>query len=142
MELDSDAIRALLPHRSPLLLARALEVRTPGESGVGRIALDPDTRLWGDWCVRDLVQELILEGAAQVFGLVLAAGRAADPGSDERHLLLGFGSVSFADTTDPGPELAIEVALVQRLGGMCRGRFSARGDAGELARGELTVMQG
>jgi len=144
MTLDENAIRRLLPHRPPILLPRKVEIRTPGELGVGRIQLELDSRLWGEWRARDLFRELILEGAAQVLGVVLASARKGEsaPTSDEQHLLLGFSGVEFAPEGRPEAVLEIEAALVQRLGTMCRGRFTARNTGGELARGELTVMQG
>ena len=144
MTLDQEAIQALLPHRAPILLPQALEIRSPGELGVGRVSLDLDVRLWGDWQVRDLFRELVLEAAAQVLGLVLASARddGAEGQGEGRHLLLGFSGVEFAPETVPAEALEIEATLVQRMGGMCRGRFTARSDGGEIAHGELTVMQG
>lgn len=143
MTLDQQAILALLPHRPPILLPQAVEIHSAGESGTGRVALDLEARLWGDWRARDLFRELVLEGAAQVLGLVLAsarAGESADPG-EGRHLLLGFGGVAFAPGASPVAEFEIEATLVQRMGGMCRGRFTARCGGAEIAGGELTVMQ-
>jgi hypothetical protein len=144
MTLDENAIRGLLPHRPPILLPREVEIHTPGELGVGRVRLDLDTRLWGERRARELFRELVLEGAAQVLGVVLAGARAGEPPGtgDEQHLLLGFSGVEFAPEAVPEPALEIEVTLVQRLGAICRGRFLARHAGGEIARGELTVMQG
>ena len=148
MTLDQDAIRALLPHRPPILLPQAVEIHASGELGVGRVRLDLETRLWGEWQARDMFRELVLEGAAQVLGLVLASGRddeAGIPGAESgkgRHLLLGFSDVAFAADTLPSTELEIETSLVQCMGGTCRGRFVARDAGGEIASGELTVMQG
>ncbi len=144
MRLDQQAIEALLPHRPPILLPQAVEIRSPGELGVGRVSLDLDARLWGDWRVRELFRELVLEAAAQVLGLVLASAREEEAGvqGEGRHLLLGFGGVEFAPGTVATDALEIEATLVQRMGGMCRGRFSVRIVGAEIAHGELTVMQG
>jgi 3-hydroxymyristoyl/3-hydroxydecanoyl-(acyl carrier protein) dehydratase len=146
--LDQKAIQALLPHRYPILLPQSVRIRTPGELGVGRLQLELGSRLWGEWRARDLFRELVLEGAAQVLGLVLASARADEPAArageagEARHLLLGFNGVQFAPDATPVPALDIEATLVQRMGGMCRGHFIARRDGNEIARGDLTVMQG
>lgn len=147
MTLDHDTIQALLPHRPPILLPHQLEIHTPGVLGVGRVNLDLDARLWGEWQARDLFAELVLEAAAQVLGLVMAATPGADSaqgheGRARRHLLLGFAGVEFADAIAPLAEFAVEAAVVHRMGTVCRGRFSAHHNGLEIARGELTVMQG
>lgn len=147
MTLDHDTIQALLPHRPPILLPQQLEIHTPGMLGVGRVNLDLDARLWGEWQARHLFAELVLEAAAQVLGLVMAAtpGGESTQGHDgraRRHLLLGFTGVEFADAMGPLAEFAVEAAVVHRMGTMCRGRFRARHNNLEIACGELTVMQG
>ena len=142
MRLDHETIKTLLPHRPPILLPQSVEIGNQGEFGVGHVLLDLDSRLWGDWLGRDLFRELVLEGAAQVLGLVLASARLeeATPSPGGRRLLLGFNNIEFTSGVAPVHSLEIKATVVQRIGGICRGRFVARACGGEIARGELTVM--
>ena len=145
MHLERDDVLARLPHRPPILMPHRVTVETPGQAGTGYVRLDPKAPVWGQATAADLAQELVLESAAQVLGLVLGTapeGPDASAGGEGRHLLLGFADVAFAGPLDTTREIALGVAVEQRLGGICRGAFRALQDGAEVARGELTVMQG
>lgn len=99
-----------------------------------------DRILWNDWTGRDLADELVLESAAQIMGVVLATGADRPESRDgARHLLLGFEQVEFNAPADPERDIRIEVRIEARFGGLCRGGFRAlQGDA-VVAAGRLTV---
>lgn len=142
MQLDLANIMALLPHRPPLLLVHRFRVEQPGAAGVGEVLLDLDRPLWAGLTGHDLYPELVLEGAAQSLGVLLASARPPGEAARGRHLLLGFGETLFATAGARPVELDIRVRLHQRVGGICRGQFAAHGSGTAVAEGELTVMQG
>jgi 3-hydroxymyristoyl/3-hydroxydecanoyl-(acyl carrier protein) dehydratase len=140
MRLERSDIESLLPHRHPILMPNHIDIETPGAAGTGHVTLAEDRIIWNDWTGRDLADELVLESAAQIMGVVLATG-ADRPESreDARHLLLGFEQVEFNAPADPERDIRIEVRIEARFGGLCRGGFRAlQGDA-VVAAGRLTV---
>ena len=143
MKLERRDIEDLLPHRTPILLPEAIDIDTPGKSGTGRLRLPASNLLWDAWDGTRLADELILEGAAQVFGTVMSTDpvRPAGDGKGQR-LLLSFDSVEFQGIANPSEEILVEVKVEGRFGAMSVGRFSASQDGKPLATGKIGVMGG
>lgn len=141
MRLERKDIEDMLPHRAPILLADSIDVATPGEAGVGQVRLPADTVLWDSWTGDHLTDELILEGAAQVLGVVMSTGPARPDGPGQR-LLLSFDKVEFHAAADPGKDIQIQVRVEGRFGAMSVGDFSASQDGLLLAVGKIGVMGG
>ncbi len=146
-----EQIKGLLPHRAPFLFAREVDVVEPGKLGRARIQLTRVNNYWqGDAGLSPTrsADVLLLESAAQVFGVVLASGTAARLATDGKtaaegkHLLLGFDNCDIPGDLYAQPELHLEVALDGVFGSMYKGSFTASAGERLLARGELTVMQG
>lgn len=143
MLLDGEAITALLPHRTPLLLTDSVIVDEPGVSGVGRVRLPVNDRLWDDWTGAKLTDELILEGAAQVLGVVMSTGTARpNSATQNQRLLLSFDTVEFHCMADPHTEISVVVRVEVRFGAMSIGNFSASQKGELVAAGRIGVMGG
>ncbi|WP_028312637.1 hypothetical protein [Derxia gummosa] len=146
MKLDRTAIEALLPHRAPILLPTEVEADPATRSGRALIRLDANARIFGALAQPALAHELLLEAAAQTFGIVIGAcppegGAAA--GAEGRHLLLGFDEVEFGPAAlDGGAPFELEVALEQTSGPVHVARFSAEQGGAQVARGQLQVFNG
>lgn len=140
MILDREAVKAILPHRDPILLVDRLVVSEPGRSGDGFLRLAEADPVWGRRTVRDYADEMILEGAAQFLGIVLAT--AADRGDDDDRLLLSFDQVEFHDPIDWNEPIEMSVRVLSRLGAISAGEFSARQAHRRLADGRVVVKGG
>jgi hypothetical protein len=99
MTYTEEQIKGLLPHRAPFLFAREVDVVEPGKLGRARIQLTRVDNYWqGDAGLSPTrsADVLLLESAAQVFGVVLASGTEAQlatggkTAAEGKHLLLGF----------------------------------------------------
>ena len=146
MRYTQDAIEHFLPHRAPFLFATAVDIIEAGKSGSAKIVFADKEEFWqGD---KNLTPSegndfLLLEAAAQVFGIVLASGNSTPGSSPEgKHLLLGFDNCEIMAEFNAGAECTISVNLDGVFGSMFKGSFTAQMDAANVARGELTVMQG
>lgn len=146
-----DIIKSLLPHRPPFLFAREVEVVEPGKLGRAEVQLTDVASYWeGDVSLSPKLSAdvLLLESAAQVFGVVLASGiqaQQADKGktaAEGKHLLLGFDNCDIPGDLYAQPKVQLTVALDGVFGSMYKGSFTASAGERLLARGELTVMQG
>lgn len=144
-------INELLPHRAPFLFAREVEVVEPGKLGRAEVQLTKVASYWeGDASLSPNLSAdvLLLESAAQVFGVVLASGIQVQPGdsakpaAEGKHLLLGFDNCDIPGDLYAQPRVLLEVALDGVFGAMYKGSFTASAGERLLARGELTVMQG
>jgi 3-hydroxyacyl-[acyl-carrier-protein] dehydratase len=113
--LDTDAIKAIIPHRDPFLLVdRVLELE-PGVSAVGELDVRPDA-FWvpghfPDYPVMPGV--LIVEAMAQVGAVAMLSlpenrGRIA--------LFGGIDKVRFKRQVVPGDTIRMQVAITKRRG--------------------------
>lgn len=146
---ELEKIKTLLPHRAPFLFAQQVEVMEPGKSGRAQVQLNEVETYWNQEAGLSATASadvLLLETAAQVFGVVLASGVAvsADGKSlaEGKHLLLGFDNCEIPGDLYAHAQLQMDVSLDGVFGSMFKGSFNVRAANQLLARGELTVMQG
>jgi 3-hydroxymyristoyl/3-hydroxydecanoyl-(acyl carrier protein) dehydratase len=146
-----EKIKTFLPHRAPFLFAQAVDVLEPGKLGRAQIQVCDVDSYWhqethlSPTCSADV---LLLETAAQVFGVVLASdvevtiAAGGKPPAEGKHLLLGFDNCEIPGDLYAHRQLQLEVALDGVFGSMFKGSFTASVGDQLIARGELTVMQG
>ena len=151
MMYSQEKIETVLPHRAPFLFAREVEVIEAGKLGRATVQLTAVDNYWqgeAGLAPQQSADVLLLESAAQVFGVILASGVEAELAAsgkkpaDGKHLLLGFDNCDIAGDLYAQPELQLDVALDGGFGSMFKGSFKATTGERLLARGELIVMQG
>lgn len=143
MLMGIEEIRARLPHRDPILLPREVRIEDAGRAGYARFSLDPGVRLLGEESQRDLSRELMLECAAQTFGVVLGSVDSGVPAEDERHLLLGFNNVRFDMLdADLGASFKVGVRMLESSGSTHVAAFRVNQAENCVAEGTLMVMKG
>ncbi|MFJ6749611.1 MULTISPECIES: 3-hydroxyacyl-ACP dehydratase FabZ [unclassified Streptomyces] len=147
---SSDEIRALLPHRAPmLLLDRAYDVH-PGISGSGiknvTVAEACFAGHYPDQAI--LPGVLIVEAMAQLVAVVHAsswttgADPAADPGTAGRVGYLGaIRQMKFSRLVVPGDQIVLSARLGREFRGLRAVTVEARCDGATVAEGSLTVTQ-
>lgn len=141
MKLDRAQIEAVLPHRDPVLLLETIEIGEPGRRGSGILAF-PEQALWGGWSANELKDELILEGAAQLLGMVLSTDQRTDGASGGDRLLLSFDQVDFGEPADAALPVTVSVTVVSRFGAMSAGEFVAEQRQRKIAGGKIVVLGG
>lgn len=93
-------------------------------------------------------QELVLEAAAQSFGVVLGSAFVESDGTfsqhqDDKHLLLGFNDVFFSEGDIPLDKLMqIEVSRQQALGEIFSANFLVFDAERKIVEGSVMVMKG
>lgn len=143
MLMGIEEIRARLPHREPILLPREVHIEDAGRAGYARFSLDPSVRLLGEESQRDLSRELMLECAAQTFGVVLGSVDSGVPAEDERHLLLGFNNVRFDMLdADLNASFKVGVRMLESSGTTHVAAFRVKQSEFCVAEGTLMVMKG
>jgi 3-hydroxymyristoyl/3-hydroxydecanoyl-(acyl carrier protein) dehydratase len=149
MQIDAATVRRLLPHREPLQLVDGATITTPGAAGVVACRLTRHPLLRDGSDSDAFRQELLLEAAAQSFGVVLGSAALATAGSstaaqqDEKHLLLGFDDVRFTEHDIAlDKTLHITVSRQQALGEIYCAGFVVHDADTPLASGSVTVMKG
>ena len=143
MILGIDDIRARLPHRDPILLPNEVRIEDAGRAGCARFNLSADIRLLGKESQRDLSRELMLECAAQTFGVVLGSVDSGVPAENERHLLLGFNNVRFDMTgADLAAPFKVGVRALESSGSTHVAAFRVDQAQYCVAEGTLMVMKG
>ena len=121
--LDSEAIKKILPHRSPFLFVDRVEKLEPGKSAVGYKKVSPsDYYFQGHFPGHPVMPGvLIMEALAQVGGVVMLSM------PENRGRIAYFMSVDyckFRQTVMPGDELRMEVEVLRCRAktGQCAGR--------------------
>lgn len=144
--IDTDQICSLLPHRPPFLFAKEVSVNHDSKSGTALLCFDDMEEFWNNNTqinVKSQSDVLLLEAAAQVFGVILASQRSSELTVEEdKHLLLGFDNVDYHGHSVVSGLLELHVWLKQEFNNMFRGEFTAKQHGLVAVKGELTVMQG
>ncbi len=143
MRIEREQIEAVLPHRDPVLLLEAIDITDPGKSGTTILAFPENRALWDAWSAAALKDELILEGAAQLMGVVLSTGKRTNVAAEDgERLLLSFDQVDFGAPADPDLPIEVSVTVVSRFGAMSAGEFIATQRQHRLAAGKIVVLGG
>jgi 3-hydroxymyristoyl/3-hydroxydecanoyl-(acyl carrier protein) dehydratase len=149
MQIDAAMVRRLLPHREPLQLVEGATITKPGAAGVVACRLTRHPLLCDGSDSSAFRQELVLEAAAQSFGVVLGSASLATEsgtaaaGHDDKHLLLGFDDVRFTEHDIAlDKTLHVTVSRQQALGEIYCAGFVVHDADTLLAAGSVTVMKG
>ncbi|MBV9880040.1 MAG: beta-hydroxyacyl-ACP dehydratase [Gemmatirosa sp.] len=135
-------VRALLPHRYPLLLVDAITDVEPGRRAVGRKCVTG-----AEWCAGSpaglgrpgaMPHTLIVEALAQLSAAILVG--LVDRAEGAVGYFLGLDRVRCRGTAAPGDVIELEVALVQFRRGICRTRGVARVGSTVVVRADLTTV--
>lgn len=143
MHIDRERILRMLPHRDPILLVESASVEMAARSGRAQARLNGDTTLFDGLTGCELVNELVLEAAAQSVGLVLGGVAATSGGADERHLLLGFDGVQFEElVASPDQVLDIDIQIKETGAVASSASFRVTQHGRCVAHGSVLVMRG
>lgn len=138
---DLDTIQTILPHRHPILLLDMVEISELGISG-NSILKFPRIPLWDSLSANELKDELILEGAAQLLGVVVSSRDEQLNKTKERdeRLLLSFSQVEFLESADSDQAITVTVEVVSQFGSMSVGNFKAVQQEHVLVSGKIVIM--
>ncbi len=137
MELNTDQIEALLPHRYPFLLVDRITECVPGQSARGRKCVSANEPFFqGHFPGRKVMPGvLIVEALAQVGAVAIMTAEGTE---GKLALFGGIRNCRFKRQVCPGDVLEMEVELIARQGPIGRGRAVARVDGQIACRAELT----
>jgi 3-hydroxyacyl-[acyl-carrier-protein] dehydratase len=135
--LDVEAIRALLPHRYPMLLVDRILELTPGERVVGLKNVTINEPFFDGHFPGQAVMPgvLILESMAQVAGLIMLA---IPEHKGKVPFLGGIDKVRFLKPVVPGDTLVTEATLGAVRGTIGKVKLQAFVAGKLVARGEMT----
>ena len=137
-------IKRIIPHREPFLFIDNVEATEPGILGFSEFDLskvEPFIMQMEGMSPAETFEYLILESAAQTFGVVLGCSQDPSGSKDHQHLLLGFEKVEFVSSVKTPAVIKINVELAGQFGEMSRVKFSAEVAGDLIATGYLSVMQ-
>jgi len=141
MILDLDTIQTILPHRHPILLLDMVEISEPGISGNGILKF-PQIPLWDSLSATELKDELILEGAAQLLGVVVSSRNEQLNKTKEggERLLLSFSQVEFQESANSDQAITVTVEVASQFRTMSVGNFRAIQQERVLVSGKIVIM--
>ncbi|MDA0637857.1 3-hydroxyacyl-ACP dehydratase FabZ [Nonomuraea sp. MCN248] len=134
--LTHDQIRAVLPHRWPMLLLDKVGKVEPGVKGTATKNV-AGTELWfqGHFPAESVLPGVVIvEALAQLSGVVFALA-----GASEISYLAGVRSMRFRRPVLPGDQLALTAERTGGGGGFAEFRVSARVAGQVAAEGILTI---
>lgn len=146
MEIGLNQITEILPHRDPFLFPTRVTTDAETASGEGYIDFSSLQPIWNSTFDRSIEQkqELLLESAAQIFGVVLASQSKKENSDtqDEKHLLLGFEKIKFPNSIKPSSEIRITTKLIGNFGQMYKAEIKAETGNQIIMSGILSVLKG
>lgn len=136
MTLDSEQIRAVLPHRYPLLLVDRILELEPGKSAIGLKNVTINEPFFqGHWPHRAVMPGvLIVESMAQISGVILLA---MEEHRGENAYFVGINKARFRKPVLPGDTLRIRAEIVKIRGMFGTAAAVAEVDGQEVASAEL-----
>ncbi len=143
MEIDStwdlDRIRAILPHRGRMLLCRSAEIGTASRQGRCQLSV-PAANAAEAWPEKLTCPHLIvIEAAAQLAGLVLAAGAREEQAEPVSGYLAEVPDMRFGPAPAAGSPVSIEVTAGISFGALHRFDVRAHQGSAMVLEGTLTV---
>lgn len=134
--LSNDQIRALIPHRWPMLLLDRIDSIEPGTHGVA-IKNVAATELWFQGHFPEeavLPGVVVIEAMAQLAGAVFALA-----GAGRISYLTGVRSMRFRRRIVPGDQIVLSAERTAGAGGISEYRVVARVDDQVAAEGLITI---
>ncbi|MBS3973737.1 MAG: 3-hydroxyacyl-ACP dehydratase FabZ [Actinobacteria bacterium] len=134
--LDTDAIKAIIPHREPFLLVDEVSDLLPGERATGQLFVAEDA-FWvaghfPDYAVMPGV--LIIEALAQVGSVALLS---LPQNAGKIGFFAGIDKVRFKKQVRPGDTLILECRITKSRGAIGFGEAVASVDGEIVCTGEL-----
>lgn len=142
MELDRDAIEALLPHRAPFLFLDRAHVEVAGESATAEHDVTEDA-FWVPGHFPDepvMPGVLIAEAMAQVAALAVLSGQQDAAG--QAVFLVGYDKLRFRKPVRVGDTLRVSATLERSRRGMVTLSASAHVGEDRVANGTLMAVSG
>lgn len=146
LTLDSDEIRAMLPHRWPFLFLDRVTALVPGVSATGlkNVSIS-EPHFAGHFPVSSVMPGvLVIEALAQLAGVLLLVGSATADDDDRerpsgRMLLAGVSKFRFRQMIKPGDQLVLTVQLEKEAAGIVQVRAAATVGGSAVADGALQL---
>ena len=137
--LDAEAIRAILPHREPILLVDRILELEPGNSILGaRTVSNQDPWLAGHFPGHPVMPGvLVIEALAQTGAVLMLHG--AERG-DRLPFFAGIDRARFRRPVRPGDELLLALTVTQQRPGSCKMHGVARVGEDLAAEAEIFAV--
>lgn len=135
--LDVEQVRAILPHRYPMLLVdRILEIE-PGKRAVGLKNVSINEEFFNGHFPGQAIMPgvLIIEAMAQVAGILMLTVPGA---ADKLAVIAGMENVRFRKPVTPGDALISEVEIMHLRRSFGKVKLTARVNGDTVASCELT----
>jgi len=140
--ISTNQIKSILPHRSPFLFVHEVIVDNRAKTGRTELILKDKEEYWYDKSITVNDQDfLLLEAAAQVFGVTLSILLDMPVTDRVKPLLLGFETCEFFKSVDIQKSARVQVALLDTFGTRFRGEFRVTQNRRIVVSGELAVVQ-
>lgn len=141
MQLNSDQIQEILPHRYPFLLVDRITECEPGQSAKGIKCVTANEPFFPGHFPQHRVMPgvLIIEALAQVGGVAVLS---LEENSGKLAFLAGIKNARFKRQVVPGDVLELECELTNQRAGIGFGKAVARVEGKVAAQAELTFAIG
>ena len=141
MQLNSDEIQQILPHRYPFLLVDRITECEPGKKACGiKCVSANEMHFVGHFPQKKVMPGvLIIEALAQVGAVAILS---LDENKGKIAFFGGINKCRFKGKVKPGDKLRLETKIIRHKGPMGVGEAVASVDGKVVAQAELTFMVG
>lgn len=139
--LDRETIKALIPHREPILLVDEVEILEPGVRAVGYKSLPEGASVFEGHFPGNPVMPgvLIVEAMAQTAGVMALHLLETDPG-EKLVYFMTIKEAKFRKMVEPGSTLEMKITTEHRRGPVWRFKGEALVDGKRVAEASFSAM--